>query len=57
MKRRWEPDESGREEGQNYIQHGGKFDGSMKSSLFHHVMDVTDEMFKIPDADGFKNHK
>ena len=57
MKRRWEPDENARKEGQNYIQHGGKFDGSLKSSLFHHVMDVTDEMFKIPDADGFKNHK
>ena len=54
MKRRWEPDENDREEGQSYIKHGGKFDGSMKSSLFQHNMEITEDMFKIPNVYGFK---
>lgn len=65
MKRSHEPDEGkdleleklkwakendeARKQGKTYVEHGGKYDGSMKSSLFQHVMDVTEDMFKIPE--------
>jgi len=47
-KRAKENDEA-RKQGRTYVEHGGKYDGSMKSSLFEHVMDVTEDMFKIPE--------
>ena len=69
MKRSREPDEGkdleleklkwakendeARKQGKTYVEHGGKYDGSMKSSLFQHVMDVTEDMFKIPEGYGF----
>ena len=52
-KRARENDEA-RKQGKTYVEHGGKHDGSMKSSLFQHVMDVTEDMFKIPEVYGFK---
>ena len=51
-KRARENDEA-RKQGRTYVEHGGKYDGSMKSSLFEHVMDVTEDMFKIPEVHGF----
>ena len=69
MKRSHEPDEGkdleleklkwakendeARKQGKTYVEHGGKYDGSMKSSLFQHVMDVTEDMYKIPEGHGF----
>ena len=50
-KRARENDEA-RKQGRTYVEHGGKYDGSMKSSLFEHVMDVTEDMFKIPEGNG-----
>ena len=42
-------------EGKSYIEHGGRYDGSMKSSLFQHNMEITEDMFKIPNVYGFKS--
>ena len=55
-KRARENDEA-RKQGKTYVEHGGKHDGSMKSSLFQHVMEVTEDMFKIPEVYGFKKNQ
>ena len=52
-KRARENDEA-RKQGKTYVEHGGKHDGSIKSSRFQHVMEVTEDMFKIPEVHGFK---
>ena len=58
MKRAHEPGESQKDQLENEKRarenDGGKHDGSIKSSRFQHVMEVTEDMFKIPEVHGFK---
>lgn len=53
LEKRAKENDEARKQGRTYVEHGGKYDGSMKSSLFEHVMDVTEDMFKIPEVHGF----
>ena len=52
----FEKQKQAKAEGKSYIEHGGRFDGSMKSSLFQHNMEITEDMFQIPNVYGFKSY-